>query len=763
MARNWGNLSDYEFEQFIGDLLGVDLGMRFERFTRGKDGGIDLRHVPPGRKKPHVVQAKHYQGSTYSDLRTAARKEADRLRALGLSTASYRLVTSLGLTPANKRELASVLQPWVKQDDRIIGRDDLEALLDEHPEVERRHVKLWLGSSTQLASFLQAGTHTRSRVLAQDIKRTLPLYVQGESFGEGLERLQDTHVLLISGPPGIGKTTLARMLVGTSIAAGFEPIEVSRDIDEAWDTWDHEVPQVFLYDDFLGRTMLGALSKNEDSRLLSFLREIAASPRSRLVLTTREYILQEAARTFEAFRRYGLANTRFLLTLPSYTPIERARILHNHVWHSQLPMSAKEELVADRGYARIIGHKNFNPRLIEYVTGLQRGHPVSVARGQRWIDFAVNALGHPDEIWRQAFERELGEDERLLLMCLVTMPDEAEVGDLERAVASWSQIAARPSSTSKFESAMKVLDDSFTSARRREGDVLFCRVSNPGLADFLNRQLGRDPQLVAIAARSALYFEQLERLWQLIDYGTRTAVETVSASTDLAEAVRRLFELPGTRWIHTAGGFGGDRYERSDQTVDERLTWLLRVAQSRDLPTGLQETARDLLIARVEQWRLGRGDSSAAADLARALSEDGRLPAPDDWPDALVGMALDSASTINDWESVAALIELLPAQFPEEVREAAVDSFVLFARYELESYGDHAGSEDEIYALESIAGALDTELDEQELEFARERMRERSLRDDAMDDEDRYSWRGHDIGHLNDADEMDALFSRLTE
>ena len=553
------------------------------------------------------------------------------------------------------------------------------------------------------------------------------------------------------------------MVVGTSIAAGFEPIEVSRDIDEAWDTWDQEVAQVFLYDDFLGRAMLGELSKNEDSRLLSFIREVSTSSRSRLVLTTREYILQEAARTFEAFRRHGLASTRFLLTLPSYRPIERARILHNHVWHSELPMSAKEELVADRGYRRIVEHRNFNPRLIEYVTGLQSGHPVSLPRGQRWIDFAVNALDHPDEIWRQAFERELGEDERALLMCLVTMPDEAEVGDLERAFASWAQVAGRPASSSRFESAMKVLDDSFTSSLRREGDVLFCRVSNPGLVDFLNRQLGRDPQLVALAAQSALFFEQVERLWRLIDYGTRITLETVVKSTDLAEAVRRLFDRPGTRWVRTVGDFRGDRYERSDQTVDERLTWLLGVARGRGLPARIEETARDLLAARVEQWRRGHGDSSAAAGIAQALNEDGSLARANDWPEALVGMALDSASTINDWESVAALIELLPAQFPEEVREAAVDNFVPFARYELESYGEDTGSDDEIYALESIAAALDIELDEQDLESARERMRERSLRDEDMDDEDRYRWRRHDIGHLSDADEMDALFSRLTE
>jgi hypothetical protein len=166
MTRNWSNLSDYEFEQLVGDLLSEDLGCRFERFTRGPDGGIDLRYIPPVRKRPHIIQAKHYPASTFASLRSAVKKEAKRLRAGKVAAVSYRLVTSRGLTPGNKTTLASDLRPWVKRDDRILGRDDVEHLLDQHPAVERRHVKLWLGSSTQLAALLQAGTHARSRVLA---------------------------------------------------------------------------------------------------------------------------------------------------------------------------------------------------------------------------------------------------------------------------------------------------------------------------------------------------------------------------------------------------------------------------------------------------------------------------------------------------------------------------------------------------------------------------------------------------------------------
>lgn len=761
--RNWSNLSDYEFEQLVGDLLGTDLGFRFERFTRGRDGGIDLRYIPPQRKKPDIVQAKHYQGSTYAALRSAVRKEAGRLRDLKMSTASYRLVSSRGLTPDNKSELAQILRPWVKRDDMVLGREDIEHLLDQHPNVERRHVKLWLGSSTQLAALLRAGTHSRSRVLAQDIVRTLPLYVQGQSFEEASDRLQDHNVLLISGPPGIGKTTLARMLVGASVETGYEPIEVSRDVDEAWDVWDAEVPQIFLYDDFLGRTMLGALSKNKDSRLLSFMREIAGSPRSRLVLTTREYILQEAARTFEAFRRHGLTTSRFLLALPSYSTVERARILHNHVWHSQLPMSAKEELATDRGYRQIVQHENFNPRLTEYITGLQAGHPVRLSAGDSWLRFAVDALDHPDEIWRQAFERELGETEQQLLLCLVTMPDEAEVGDLERAFDSWAQVIGLPPQANRFESAMKVLDDSFTRSRLREGGVLFTSVSNPGLVDFVSRQLAASAERASLAARGAIFFEQIQRLWQIIDFGSKATLEAIYQSEDISDAIRRLVEQPGTTWVRVGHHYGPDRYERINESSDARLAWLLRMAQASELPVGVRSTVSDYLATRVQRWRDGDGDSRAAAQLARILSGDDAPEAARDWAEALVGMAIEAAATVDAWEGVAELMITIPEPFTGDVMEAAVDNFAAFATDELASYGDDAGSEDELSALQDVAAALDAELDEDELQLARERMAERLAREDYLEDE-RRDWSGSNAAaHLSAAEEMDAMFGRLIE
>ena len=49
--------------------------------------------------------------------------------------------------------------------------------------------------------------------------------------------------------------------------------------------------QVFYFDDFLGKTALDKLQKNEDQRLVELMEEVAANPNWRFILTTREYIL----------------------------------------------------------------------------------------------------------------------------------------------------------------------------------------------------------------------------------------------------------------------------------------------------------------------------------------------------------------------------------------------------------------------------------------------------------------------------------------
>jgi hypothetical protein len=403
--RPYERLADNEFEDLIGDLLGAEENCRYERFRRGPDQGVDLRYF--NGSSLEIVQCKHYTGSSISHLRAQARHEAERLTEVEPRPDRYRFVTSLGLTPANKREIAAIFGGWMDDSNQVFGRDDVDALLDKQPQVERRHVKLWLAGGTALQALLNADVANRSGALLRAINRALPLYVQTPALLDAHGKLGEEHVCLISGRPGIGKTTLAQMLIADAVSQGYEPIEISNDIEEGWRSLDRETPQIFYYDDFLGTTTLGEMNKNEDQRLVSFISEIAERPNARFVLTTREYILQQARALYESFGRSNLDARKFLLTLDSYRRIDRAKILYNHVFHSQtLPPCARESLAAEAGYRRIIRTDLFNPRLIDAITS--EFGDAEVEAGVDFVDYAVSVLEDPEALWRRAFETQIG-------------------------------------------------------------------------------------------------------------------------------------------------------------------------------------------------------------------------------------------------------------------------------------------------------------------------------------------------------------------
>src|SRR3954462_3762274 len=112
--RNYAALSFAEYEKLVGDLFGEALGMRFERFGAGRDQGIDLRHmVETGG--PDVIQVKHYLGSSWSDLKKAAKSERLRLERLDPAPGTYRFVTSQSLTPGRKDTLVELLEPFISR------------------------------------------------------------------------------------------------------------------------------------------------------------------------------------------------------------------------------------------------------------------------------------------------------------------------------------------------------------------------------------------------------------------------------------------------------------------------------------------------------------------------------------------------------------------------------------------------------------------------------------------------------------------------
>ena len=212
---NYSEISGYEFETLCRDLLQAELNLSLETYGPGQDQGIDIRYIGDGENGTPtiVVQCKRWAENSYSKLLSHLKKsELPKIRKLGFKR--YILMTSVTMNPRRKDQIVAALDPWIKSPDDIIGKHDIDALLARHPDVERRHIKLWLTSTEVLDALLNSGITNRSEEAAERARTQLRLWVSNPSFNNSLEILETSHACIISGAPGIGKTMLGECPVG---------------------------------------------------------------------------------------------------------------------------------------------------------------------------------------------------------------------------------------------------------------------------------------------------------------------------------------------------------------------------------------------------------------------------------------------------------------------------------------------------------------------------------------------------------------------
>lgn len=152
MSYDFFGLSPRQFQDLANDLVGRDLGLRFEVFTDGRDGGIDGRSATADGTV--ILQAKHYARSGYQNLRAEMKREREVVDVL--QPKRYVFATSARLTPLNKAELISIIGPTLRASADIYSPDDLNALLRRFSDIEMAHPALWQQSPAVQQEFIRS-------------------------------------------------------------------------------------------------------------------------------------------------------------------------------------------------------------------------------------------------------------------------------------------------------------------------------------------------------------------------------------------------------------------------------------------------------------------------------------------------------------------------------------------------------------------------------------------------------------------------------
>lgn len=500
------SLNDKDFERIVADLLGAHFGKSIERFKPGKDGGVDGRWFSAEGGEV-VLQCKHWVGSTPSALISALeRDEAPKVNIL--KPARYILITSLPLSMRNKKAILEALHPHIKREDDVWGAEDLNDALSRHPEIEKRHYKLWLSSSTVLTAFLNHAIIGRSAAVLEEMAADIGLFVPTKDHQEARNRLREEHAVLVTGEPGIGKTTIARQLVLEHVAKGYELVAIEESISEAESVYEVGKKQIFYFDDFLGSTYLESLRAKQDSHVATFLARIGRDSTKRFVLTSRTNILNQGATLSESVNSLKVGRTRHEVVVSNMNLLDRAHILYNHLWHGTLDKRYIDELYVEERYRAVIGHSNFNPRLVAFILD-----PIKVADrapAEYW-KYVTNTLRNPVDLWGHFFEAQITQESRDIVCLLVVAGGGLSEAELR---AGFGAIEARK------RQHPGALEQAFRTAIRHSVGAVANRhlpratgpatytLFNPSLADYAARYLtGADlwePYFIACRTLGAL-------------------------------------------------------------------------------------------------------------------------------------------------------------------------------------------------------------------------------------------------------------------
>ena len=96
-----------------------------------------------------------------------------------------------------------------------------------------------------------------------------------------------------------------------------------------------------------------------------------------------------------------IQRNEFMLTIDKLTLFDRAKILYNHIWFSKLSEDFIDEYYKDKRYREIINHQNFNPRLVEFITDIER---LNVSSSSVYWSYIVDTLSNPKDIWNDCFK-----------------------------------------------------------------------------------------------------------------------------------------------------------------------------------------------------------------------------------------------------------------------------------------------------------------------------------------------------------------------
>ena len=484
---NYANLNDMEFEALCKDIMERMLGVSLRRFGPGRDHGVDL--TDDVSTKSVVVQIKHYRNSTTDQLVRSLKNELPKVTEL--APQHYYICCSRELSADNINAVYQHFQAYMASDRNIVTLIEIDDFLKQevNRDILKKHFKLWLDSTGILEELFNDDIFVDCEALLSDVDELQKLFVRTSAFDKALKVLESNQPLCIIGDPGVGKSITSKMLVLHYAAQGYR-VRYTTDVTDLKSLKrslrdDAETKEVILLDDCFGQAYF-EMKTSQSSELVTLIKYVKLHPNKVLILNSRVTIFQEARERQQALVRCMDRNEFrvHVLDMNNLSGEEKAKILYNHLAFSDIPDEYFENIRVNRRYHNIISHRNYNPRIIEFVCNPNR---YSTIPATQFFEYIMKQLGNPQEIWVNEYDDRLQPADRILLQTIYSMTTTTVNADLVRRCFE-HRIAGIPTidkTLDQYTRSLNRLNEGFIKIIDNRGTKELS-MQNPSVNDFMD-------------------------------------------------------------------------------------------------------------------------------------------------------------------------------------------------------------------------------------------------------------------------------------
>lgn len=523
---NYQDLSDVEFEHLAQDIMERKLKIRLHRFGKGVDGGIDL--VDDTGKRDIVVQVKHYIKTPFSGLLSSLRKELPKVKKL--SPKQYYVVCSCTLTPDNTQSIYKLFEDYMDSSHNIVCLTDIDDFLSkrENEDIVQQHYKLWLHSTTLLTNIVSQNVFVDSQVLLASMQKNKKKYVATSAYETAKEVLLKKRVLMIIGAPGVGKTITSEMLAAFFAAQQYH-IRYTTDGEDINSlkrslSGNQEQKEFILLDDCFGQCYF-KMKETQDNEIMALIRYVSMSPNKVLLMNSRVTIFNEVeSKSPTLYKEISTGELKVnILDMTRTSLEEKGKIFYNHLYFSGLSSTYFDGIRENKNYRKIVSHRNYSPRIIEFATlpSVEISVPSSA-----YFNYIMTALDKPEGIWEDEFSRRLQPADRILLTTIYSLTETTVDIDLLRKCYNYrlSLSTGVDHTIDNWTMSLKRLNESFVKIIDVQGRKMIS-VVNPSVNDFLCSYLTDDCPEKGAMTRSIISVRQARRLLEKPDDFLRAKLE----------------------------------------------------------------------------------------------------------------------------------------------------------------------------------------------------------------------------------------------